>query len=209
MSAVWRPEWDAECRHHFRRTHRDALFHRARTFNEAAATTTTRVLVSLDADVLFPPDQYRAAWHEIVHGRVDMCYPFDRPTRNIARRYHRALARSLSLGAVPATHQANNEVAVGGCAFFVGDTFKRCGMENINFVGYGPEDRERDLRMRRLGCKVTRVPGPLFHLAHRRSAASRRIHHRAEQNSAEFDKVDRMTLDQLTRYVAKMRRRSR
>jgi predicted glycosyltransferase involved in capsule biosynthesis len=62
--------------------------------------------------------------------------------------------------------------AVGGAFFVNRSKYIEAGLENENFYGWGLEDGERFVRWNKLGYKVQRVNGVLFHLSHERGLNS-------------------------------------
>ena len=61
---------------------------------------------------------------------------------------------------------------VGGAFLANLKTYKKSGLENENFYGWGLEDGERVARWGNLNYKIHRVTGPLFHLSHGRGVNS-------------------------------------
>jgi predicted glycosyltransferase involved in capsule biosynthesis len=61
---------------------------------------------------------------------------------------------------------------VGGAFMVNRRRYIEAGMENEHFYGWGPEDRERYIRWYKLGYKVGRIKGPLYHLYHTRGINS-------------------------------------
>ncbi|WP_165905298.1 galactosyltransferase-related protein [Rhodovulum euryhalinum] len=92
--------------------------------------------------------------------------------------------------------------AVGGAILCTRAAFFTAGGWNENFVGYGHEDREFDLRLRRLGHAVARVEGwNLYHLDHARGIDSRYASAFCRLNEAEFERVAAMSPEALRTYV--------
>jgi hypothetical protein len=92
-------------------------------------------------------------------------------------------------------------VAKGGSVFWNRQKFIEVGMENENFLSWGPEDQERVERCMKLGYKWARVQGPLYHLEHARLQNSGDGHRFAKQNDEEFEKVKRFSPDELRSYI--------
>jgi hypothetical protein len=92
-------------------------------------------------------------------------------------------------------------LADGGCIAVTREAFAACGGWNPNFVSYGFEDQEFDLRLRRLGLRVERTEGfNLVHLDHPRGRDSRFATF-DRQNEAEYDRVAAMAPDDLRLYA--------
>ena len=75
------------------------------------------------------------------------------------------------------------------------------GMENENFVSWGPEDVERRDRLIKLGYKIASVDGKLFHLDHSRTFNSNTTNPRFKQNEEEYKKIQNFSREQLRQYV--------
>jgi hypothetical protein len=157
--------------------------------NQLIQASSTAYAAGLDSDVLFFPSQYRDAYSLLSANLADAVYPFDRPTKRISRSLHARLAQSCDLAPFLQLPDSNSEVATGGCLFFDIARFRSYGLENEHIVGWGPEDNERDVRLRRLGARLRRVHGPLFHLEHRRRRSSRTKHELTEKNEKEHARI--------------------
>lgn len=168
------------------------LFWRTRAVNRLIQASSTPYAASLDADVLFFPSQYAEAYRLLITDLADAVYPFDRPTKRISRSLHARLAKSRDLTPFLSLPDSNSQVATGGCLFFNVARFSHYGLENEHIIGWGPEDNERDVRLRHLGAKLRRISGPLFHLEHRRSRSSRIKHELTEGNEKECARIASM-----------------
>jgi hypothetical protein len=92
-------------------------------------------------------------------------------------------------------------IADGGCIAVTREAFASIGGWNPNFVSYGFEDQEFDLRLRRLGRRVERTEGfNLVHLDHPRGRDSRFATF-YRQNEAEFERIAAMAPDDLRLYA--------
>jgi len=96
----------------------------------------------------------------------------------------------------------DDEPSQGGAVMYDTRKFFEAGGENEYFISYAPEDRERIWRFRKLGYKVGRVVGPLYHLDHHVGPNSSMTHGYFKANNEEYDKVQRMTEEELRQYVA-------
>jgi hypothetical protein len=75
------------------------------------------------------------------------------------------------------------------------------GMENENFLSWGPEDVERRDRFIKLGYKIGSIEGKLFHLDHSRTFNSDTTNPRFKANEEEYSKIKSFTREQLKQYV--------
>jgi predicted glycosyltransferase involved in capsule biosynthesis len=60
----------------------------------------------------------------------------------------------------------------GHCVFANTKKYRKCGGENENFIGYGPEDQERENRFITLKYNVSRVDNLVYHFEHSRTPFS-------------------------------------
>jgi hypothetical protein len=81
------------------------------------------------------------------------------------------------------------------------DKFIKAGMENENFISWGPEDVERRDRLIKLGYRVASSDGKLFHLEHSRTFNSNTTNPLFSNNEQEYQKILNMSQDQLKQYI--------
>jgi hypothetical protein len=91
--------------------------------------------------------------------------------------------------------------SVGGCVMWNKEAFIRGGMENENFISFGPEDCERHDRFKMLGFEIIRIPGNLFHMDHYKGPNSSNKNPYFRANHIEIEKIRSMTKSELLEYV--------
>ena len=181
----------------------DRLIQKTKMLNLAASRSPSPILISHDADILIPVSQMVEAIEKIRSRKADMVFPFngdciDLPkyiTQNITDP-SKANKLQPSLG-VLRTH----DQCVGGCLVMDKQKFNEAGMENERFYGWGGEDNERYSRFKRLGYKIERTKGALYHLFHSRSPGSRKQHAHYVENFAELVRISQMNQNQLRKEV--------
>ena len=94
--------------------------------------------------------------------------------------------------------------SVGGA--IVMNKYFECGGENENFVSYAPEDKELYYRCEKLGFSIERIRGCIFHIDHFIGKDSYIHHEDYENNLKEFDKIQKMTTDELKAYYCSLQR---
>lgn len=171
-----------------------SAFHRTRMLNEMAKMSSTPIVANWDADVFISPLQILQSVESIRNG-TDMIFPYDGRFARVPRMpYFKLLEKTLDVGMFGNKlfkgMMADDRLSVGGAIFFNKESFFHGGGENENFVSYGPEDVERDLRFRRLGYKVERTTGPLYHLDHWRGPDSKSHNKFHKRNHEELDLID-------------------
>lgn len=131
------------------------IFHRTKFLNEMLSMTTTPVVVNYDIDVLLKPIDYKK-FSDMVIGGQDLVYPycFRKHSRRITYNGRERLIRELSLDNLLVSDYMPGDSQYGHCQFFNTKSYIDGGMENEEFISWGPEDRERGYRFQKLGYKV-------------------------------------------------------
>ncbi len=173
--------------------------------NDMAKMAETPLIANYDCDCILYPQQYIDAVNQIRTGVSDICTAFSSFTYDVPKHFHMRIIQERSVFWLhPNQCKCVNAsaVAMGGCVFWNKAKFMEAGMENENFISWGPEDQERVHRAVKLGMKWTRAQGILFHLEHDRLQNSGGNHRFIQQNDAEFDKIKKMDPAQLRGYIA-------
>lgn len=182
------------------------IFHRTKMLNEMARMATTPVVVNWDADIIIPPVQILQAVKLISSGKADVVYPYDGRFARVHRQtWFNRISKYQDAG-IFGTHQFDgmkptDTLSDGGAVIFNKESFVDGGMENEYFLSYGPEDRERFHRFQKLGFRISRINGPLYHLDHWRGQNSTAANTCFRKNKEEFEKIKAMDQQQLTEYV--------
>lgn len=191
------------CRYFFEQTD-SPLFHRTKLLNQMTLWATTPYIVNYDVDCVMPVNQYQDAVNQLRVGQADVLTGFTSHTWNVPRQLHDRIMHTGDISWLN-TYMcicANTaDIAMGGIVWWNRQKFIDAGMENENFVSWGPEDQERVYRAQKLGFKYGRVDGTLFHLEHRRLQNSWMNHRLFQQNESEFEKIKAMSEEQLRAYV--------
>jgi len=179
-------------------------FHRTKMLNDMANAAETEIVINWDADVIIPPMQILMAVEELRNG-ADMVFPYGGPFARMPKvMWFERIEKALDIGVVGSTRFKGREAdhfSVGGAVMFSKEAFIEGGMENENFVSFGPEDVERFERFTRLGFDVRRVPGALFHMQHWVGPNSSSMNPAFRANHAELDKMRKMSVEELRAYV--------
>jgi hypothetical protein len=135
---------------------------------------------------------------------ADMVYPYDGRFARVPRKNNfRLLETGLDIGVLQGDYaRMNLYESVGGSIFYRKESFIEGGMENENFIAHAPEDAERFDRFNKLGLRVERVVGRIYHLDHyvgQNSSTTRNPHY--ENNFRELDKIRAFSKDQLIEYI--------
>ena len=182
-------------------------FHRTRMLNEMARLAKTSIIVNWDADVFISPLQIMRSIKKLRSEEADVVYPYDGRFARVPRIPNfKALEQSFDVG-IFSGHQfkgttKNDKLSVGGAVFFNRAAYFKGGGENEMFVAYGPEDVEREVRFTRLGYKVYRTPGILYHMDHYKGPNSKCAGNKYDkQNHDELEKIYAFDQAGLREYV--------
>ncbi|AWJ86582.1 hypothetical protein TSH58p_24210 (plasmid) [Azospirillum sp. TSH58] len=198
------PELAARCRH-LQLTGNDTPFtHKAHLLNRMVEAADTPIVALHDTDVVVDPVQYALA-RDAVRGGAAMAFPYNGLFFWILGREVHRFGHTLSaapLNAVCPRFPLMHRNSPGGGAFFDRAALLAAGGYNERFVSWGYEDDEIVERLRRLGLRVERVPGPLYHLEHARPENSTDRNPFIDANKAELERIQAMDADALRAEIA-------
>lgn len=183
----------------------DQVFHRTRLLNEMALESKTPIIVNWDTDVIIPPAQIIESVRRIRDNEVDMIYPYDGRFARVTRDNFNLVKKSMDIGVLAGkTFKGMNpgdRLSVGGAIMFNKEKFISGGMENENFISYGPEDLERLDRFEMMGLRTSRAKGVLYHMDHFIGPDSNSTNPYFKSNEQEYKRIARMNADDLKREV--------
>jgi hypothetical protein len=188
----------------------DPLFYKTLCINDAFKYTTTKYIGVYDADVLLKLNQLALLIKELKSG-TSVVYPYDGTFLDVPEVLLEDVLSSLSVESVDDSKCSKglglpeitpDRQSFGGAVFFERSAFIKGGMANQHLVSYGPEDAEFYVRFRKLGYKIARIPGPVYHLHHSRGLNSQENHHMVQKNHSEFKKIVDMDANLLTFFVS-------
>ena len=154
----------------------DPVFYRMHILNEMLAMSKTDVVVNYDCDVLFPIKTYVDAYESILNGTHDVVYPYGNGTYQ--KQVHvndEIVSDFLNTDFDFSIFEKHSQVSTsdfGWAQFFKRSVYIEGGMENENFRGSSPEDKERFFRFTTLGYNVGRIDDWIYHLEHSRGQNS-------------------------------------
>lgn len=180
-------------------------FERTRMLNKMAIRSKTPIIANWDADVLIDPDQILKAVQAIREKKAVGVYPYDGRFYRASRGNYAPTLKSLDLfllKCLPYPKIQDEQISVGGAILWDKQSFIEGGMENQNMISYGPEDYERFERFKKLGYKLARVKGPLYHIDHYVGPDSSDRHSDFKNNEKEYFKIKSMSQEELKQYVS-------
>lgn len=176
------------------------IFHRTKLLNEMTKLSKTNIVVNYDVDVVFKPEQYIESRDMLLNG-FDFCFPYGGKFYDINKEFFN-LVETDNLDSIDLNRcTLFNPNSVGGAFFFNKDKYKGIGLENENFISWGHEDWERIVRIEKMGFRILRIEGNLYHLTHYRNHNSSSENPYYNQNGDEFNKVRGMNKEQLEEYI--------
>ncbi len=186
----------------------DPVFYRMRYLNEMLAVSSTQVVANYDCDVLLPISSYLRAKEMIIDGPCDIVYPYE--FGNWQKQVHaddelvsEFLSNDCDFSILD--KKSNEYDAQYGHVQFIGrQAYMDAGMENENFRGSSPEDKERFHRFTTLGYNVGRIRDWVYHLEHSRGRNSWpnsvQGNPYMQENFALWERLEKMDKDELKEY---------
>jgi len=179
------------------------LFHKTRVLNILVKAAETPYVCIYDADVLMRREQYMDAVDDLRKNKADVIYPFNGSFLDIDRLYVEQIRNSnMSLYMLSDKNfciLSNN--SPGGAFFIKKESWDSVGGGNENFRSWGWEDNEFFYRFQRLGLRLKRSPGVIYHVSHPRGINSSPGTPHSIKNKEEYDKVLAMTEEDLRSYI--------
>jgi len=176
------------------------LFHRTKMLNDMTKMSKTNFVVNYDIDVLFKPEQYVASRFALGTG-ADFVFPYAGKFYDIPPTYFDNISNNEFDKINLDTCTLFNPNSLGGAIFFKKDSYTKIGLENENFVSWGHEDWERIGRIEKMGHKIYRIDGVLYHLTHQRTHNSSDANPMYNHNGNEYRKVMSMNREQLVEHI--------
>jgi len=152
----------------------DPVFYRMQIINEMLAMVKTDIVFNYDCDVLLQIETYEKAVQMIRDG-YDIVYPygFGNYQKQVSVNDEVVSEFLNELDFTILDSKSNLfDAQYGHVQVLSKKSYFDAGMENENFRGSSPEDKERFHRFNTLGYKVGRIDDFVYHLEHSRGANS-------------------------------------
>jgi len=186
----------------------DPVFYRMQIINEMLERSKTEVIVNYDCDVLLKPDTYIKCYNLIIDKTYDVIYPYgfgyyQKQIYANDELVSEFLNNNFNFSILE--QQQNTEISqYGHVQFFNRRVYIEGGMENENFRGSSPEDKERFFRFNKLGYNVGRIDDHVYHLEHSRGDNSWPVSYQKnpymKENLELWDFLQRLDKKQLINY---------
>lgn len=154
----------------------DPVFYRMKILNEMISLTKTEVVINSDCDILLPVESYVESYNLILSGGADVVYPYG--NGNYQKQVFaddELVSNFLNSDCDFSILDEKSKIWTsdfGWIQFFNRKVYFEGGMENENFRGSSPEDKERFYRFTTLGFNVVRLDEFIYHLEHSRGRNS-------------------------------------
>ena len=149
----------------------DPVFYRMQILNEMIDMADTSVIANYDGDVLFKPETYVNSVKMIEEG-YDIVYPYgfgeyQKQVFADDELVSEFLSNDCDFSILDSKSRMY-DAQYGHVQFLNRKSYIEAGMENENFRGSSPEDKERHYRFEKMGYKVGRIDDQGYHLEHSR-----------------------------------------
>jgi len=187
----------------------DPVFYRMQILNEMIDMADTPVIANYDGDVLFKPETYVNSVKMIEDG-YDIVYPYG------FGQYQKQVFADDELVSEFLSNDCDFSILdsksrmydaqYGHVQFLNRKSYIEAGMENENFRGSSPEDKERHYRFEKMGYKIGRIDDQVYHLEHSRGnnswPNSVQGNPYMKQNFGVWERIQQMTGEELKEYYS-------
>ena len=155
---------------------KNLFFHKTKYISRLIELAATRFIAVWDADAIVPPDQILESARILRRGDAIMSIPYDGRVfvcdQYLSELFKKVPRIEILLELASSLPLMYGYHSTGGAFMADKEKYLETGGENENFLGWGPEDVERVMRMEVLNLPVHFSNGPLFHLWHPRGKTS-------------------------------------
>ena len=187
----------------------DPVFYRMQILNEMIDMADTSVIANYDGDVLFKPETYVNSVKMIEDG-YDIVYPYgfgeyQKQVFADDELVSEFLSNDCDFSILDSKSRMY-DAQYGHVQFLNRKSYIEAGMENENFRGSSPEDKERHYRFEKMGYKIGRIDDQVYHLEHSRGRNS--WPHSIEgnpymrENFGVWERIQQMTGEELKEYYS-------
>lgn len=172
----------------------DPIFFRTKYINQMVRVTDTPYISIWDCDVITPINQIVKALELLRLEETDFVYPYENDLLDTMPIFRKFFIQEKRIDILEQNINKMKKMyipnPIGGGFLASMKAYKEAGMENENFYGWGLEDGERLYRWENQRYRVSRIPGPMFHLSHGRGINSH--FHNYDQQFYKFKELSRI-----------------
>ena len=186
----------------------DGVFHRTKYLNIMLDRVKTPVVSNYDIDVILDVSNYKECQDSIIKGDADVLYPYNYGVSQFrvyeSFDYEGFWKSNLSTVFIKRSNSIDTYYSeCGHCIFFNTEIYKKYGGENEGFISYGPEDRERMERFKKLGVSVKWKPYDfVYHFEHYRGKDSEKTNPEYPNNVDLFNSLINKSKEDLIDYYS-------
>ena len=180
-------------------------FHRTKYLNIMLDSVDTSVVVNYDIDVILDPKNMLECQNMIMNG-TDVIFPYELGMGQFqvdgGFDHDEFRSNGHAMDIINSTSQKLlNLSECGHCIFFNTALYRGFGGENENFISYGPEDKERMERFKRITSNLIWRPGErVYHFEHHRGSDSWITNPYFQKNWDVFNNMTALSDDALFEY---------
>jgi predicted glycosyltransferase involved in capsule biosynthesis len=182
-------------------------YHRTKQLNVMLNIVKTPVVVNYDIDVMLPIDSYVESQKLVLNDIADFVYPYGdgEYQREISLKYNREkFDVNFDISDIGGEFLEKITSKYGHCIFANTKKYIECGGENEKFVGYGPEDVEREFRIITLKYRISRIDNLVYHFEHLRTPFSSGNNPYFNRNHELCQNIMKMNYEGLLNYYSKV-----
>lgn len=188
----------------------DPVFHRTHWINFMVGNCITKYIAVWDADVIIPKEQIISSIKLLKDNTADFVSPYKDKFLETSEIIREGFIKNRDINFLkensPKMKHLYLPEPVGGAFLAKTEEYKKSGLENTNFYGWGVEDAERIVRWTIQGYKYTKIDGELFHLTHSRGKNS--MFHADNQlviKNKELNRIYNMSKEELIHEISSWR----
>jgi hypothetical protein len=183
----------------------DEPFHRTKYLNTMLKQVKTAYTINYDLDVILELEVYEKLNLIMSQGGLDLLFPYG--LGNFQKMVKQSSHKDLIEGnddfyQILDSNSKISDTYAGHCQVFRTSSYIKGGMEDENFISYGPEDRERKFRFLILGYKCNHISNSyVYHLEHIRHKDSGASNSFFKHNCDLYNKLTNMSVVDYMEYV--------
>ncbi len=171
------------------------FFHKTKLVNHGLKFVETEFFGLLDCDMICQYAQLAAAMTALRERLTDFIYPYDGRFVEVPRALVSRFITDTLDG--PTKFRLLHTNSSGGLIMGRTESYRSIGGENESFRSWGPEDMERHNRIIKLGLRLGRISGPIFHMEHERGKDSSEKNPYFDANNKEFARMEKISAEDL------------
>ena len=184
----------------------DNIFYRMQIINEMLSIVETDIVFNYDCDVLLKKETYEKS-SQMIRDGYDIVYPYGfgqyQKQVYVNDEIVSEFLNELDFSILDSNSKIN-DAQYGHVQVLSKKSYFDAGMENENFRGSSPEDKERFYRFTELGYNVGRINEFVYHMEHSRGANSWPISIQTNpymhSNFLLWEEIQKMTKEELREY---------